>query len=726
MNSSLKDLLEIFARRRGVELPPHWADNLDLDAPESADGLHRAAETAEWDPPVEVVGRPRPNQFPLLAYSPSRGWGIADQWESIDAVRVSGVGRSERWDRHSGIRFYELSLPRAVEREATPRALDIFWRSILLRKKVFFSAIVATVIINLVTLATSLYSMQVYDRVIPRSGFATLWVLTVGVLFALLVDFTLRTTRALMIEREAAKIDAEVSDFFFARAQAIRLDARPGGIGTMAAQLRGLEQIRALLSSASIFLLADLPFAIFFIFVIASLAGIVAIVPIISFPVALVLAYIISRLIRKSTAKAQISGNRKNGLLVESLDAAETVKANRGSWHMLSRWNTLMDELQLHEDPVKRWSAVAASIFSTLQQVAYVLIIAVGAIQVSAGEMTMGALVAVAIIAGRINGPLVSQLPSFLVQWGYARSSLTALDAILALPLDRSPDVETLRPEKLDGPIRLQDVQFAYPGARSGLNIPLLEIKPGERVAIIGGIGSGKSTLLRLLAGLYAPTQGSATIGGLDMHHVAEDILRRHVGYLPQDTRMLNGTLRDNILLGLPNPGDDTLMKTADNVGLAPMIAAHPKGLDLPISEGGRGLSGGQRTLAGLTRLMLGDPRVWLLDEPTANLDQATEARVLNAIRGTLSSDSTLVIVTHRLQLLSLVDRVIVVTNGQIRLDGTPKDVLAKLQPPKRSNPPLTSNKLPKATVRTVPERTTPAEPTEPAEAEPAEERLQG
>ncbi|QQN75453.1 ATP-binding cassette domain-containing protein [Croceicoccus sp. YJ47] len=680
MKSKLKQLVEVFARQRGVELPPDWDANTQNDEPDDASAIYALADAAGWKEPTEVTGRPRPNQFPLLIHSPSRGWGIADQWESTETLRVYSGEKNERWEYRSGVRFFELALPRSVEREDVPSALSVFWRSLLLRKKVFLSAVVATIVINLVTLATSLYSMQVYDRVIPRSGFSTLWVLTAGVLFALLIDFALRTTRSLMIEREAAKIDAEVSEFFFARAQAVRLDARPGGIGTMAAQLRGLEQVRSLLSSASIFLIADLPFALFFIFVIASLAGIVAIVPIISFPVALIMAFTIARLIRKDTAKAQVSGNRKNGLLVESLDAVETVKANRGGWHMLSRWNTLMDELQLHEDPVKRWQAIAGSIFSSLQQIAYVAIIALGAIQVSDGKMTMGALIACAIIAGRINGPLVSQLPNFLIQWGYARSSLSMLDAILALPLDRPTDMEPLRPEKLDGPIRLENVQFAYAGARSGLHIPHLEIKPGERVAIIGGIGSGKSTLLRVLAGLYAPAQGSVTIGGLDMHHVAEDILRQHVGYLPQDTRMLNGTLRDNILLGMANPGDDELMRVAGDLGLAPMIAGHPMGLDLPISEGGRGLSGGQRTLSGLTRLMLGKPRVMLLDEPTSNLDQATESRVLGALKSGLDSDSTLVLVTHRLQLLSLVDRVIVVTNGQVRLDGPPKEVLEKLR----------------------------------------------
>lgn len=684
MTSSLIGLVEIFARERGVELPPDWTSRIDTsEFSDDESALAQLAARAGWRSPIRVSGSPRANQFPLLVFSPERGWGIAEQWESVEAVRVNRSAAVEHWAVDGATHFYELPLPRAIENEATPKAISVFWRSILLRKKVFASAIIATIVINIIALATSLYSMQVYDRVIPRGSYSTLWVLSVGVLFALLIDFILRTTRALMIERESATIDNEVSEFFFARAQAIRLDARPPGVGTMAAQLRGLESVRSLLSSAPVFLLADLPFAIFFIFVIASLGGIVAIVPLVSFPLALGLAFVFSRMLRRDTARAQISGNRKNGMLVEAIDAGEMIKANRGGWHMLARWNDLMDEVQLHEDPVRRWSSIASSVFGTLQQAAYVAVIAIGAIQVAEQQMTMGALIACSIIAGRINGPLVSQLPNFLVQWGYARSSLTMLDNILALPLDRPAGAESLRPERLAGPIRLQDVTFVYAAARAGVNIPLLEIKPGERVAIIGGIGSGKSTLLRLMAGLYAPAQGTVTVGGLDMSHVADEVLRRHIGYLPQDTRLLNGTLRDNLLLGLTNPGDDALMGAADSLGLAPMIASHPMGLDLPIAEGGRGLSGGQRTLAGLTRLMLANPKVWLLDEPTANLDQATESRVLDALRRAMTPESTLVLVTHRLQLLSLVERVIVIVNGQIRIDGTPKEVVAKLQQPR-------------------------------------------
>lgn len=685
MNQSIVSIIQIFAQRTGAELPPSWSNSPELEElnRKNESSLEQFCARLNLSPPERVEGRPGPQRLPLLTFHPLLGWAVAEQWESLDSIRSTTEEGTEHRRVDSDTLFYELELPRMRDREGAPRAISVFTRALRRRKHVFVSAIVATVIVNVLTLATSLYSMQIYDRVIPTSGRATLVVLTVGVVFALLVDFTLRSTRALMIERESAKIDAEVSEFFFARAQAIRLDARPPSVGTMAAQIRGWEQIRMLLSSASIFLIADLPFAVFFILVIASIGGPIAWVPTIALPIALGLALIISRLIRKDTAKAQISGNRKNGLLVEGLDAAESVKANRGEWHMLGRWNALMEEVQLHEDPVKRWSSLASSIFLTLQQIAYVLLIAWGAILVSEGDLTAGALIACAIIAGRVNGPLVAQLPGFLVQWGYARSSLQALDAIMELPLDQAPEVEGLRPEKLEPSLQLQDVKFSYPGSRTEISIPALSISTGERVGVLGGIGSGKSTMLRMMAGLYAPGSGSVTVGGLDVQQIAPDVLRKAIGYLAQDTRLLNGTLRENVIMGLPTPGDDEIIEQAKRIGLKDFIASHPKGLDLPISEGGRGLSGGQRTLANLIRLFLAKPRLWLLDEPTANLDQGTEASVVSAIRAALTPQMTLVLVTHRLQLLSLVDRVIVLHNGRVAADGPTADVMAKLKRPR-------------------------------------------
>lgn len=679
MTAPLPVLIERLAHERGADLPPDWQGAaLDPAALRDADGLHVLAENAGWDAPKVVGARPRANRYPLLAWT-AEGWLLAEQPEGHARLRVWD-GTARTIDFGPDITLYDVTLPVAAVARRHASALDVFWRALLARKDVLIAAAVATVVANIITLATSLYSMQIYDRVIPRAGYSTLWVLTIGVLVALVLDFALRTTRALMIEREAARIDHDVSEYFFARAQAVRLDARTGGVGTMAAQLRGLEQVRSLMSAASMFLLADLPFALFFVVVIFALGGALALVPLISLPIALGIAWGLARLIRADTQRAQISGNLKNGLLVESIDAAETIKANRGGWQLLARWNRLIEDIHASEDPVKRWTSTAGSIFSTLQQIAYVALIAFGAIEVVQGRLTTGGLIACAIIAGRVNGPLVTQLPSFIVQWGYARASLRMLDQILQLPMDEDPDVQGLRPSALGGALKLEGVRFTYPGAREGLDIARLQIGEGERVAIVGGIGSGKTTLLRLMAGLYPPQAGRVMVGNLDAAQIAPDVLRQHIGYLAQDYRLVNGTLRENLLLGLSNPGDDAVMKAVQQSGLMQLVSAHPRGLDLPIAEGGRGLSGGQRTLVGLTRLLLARPNVLLLDEPTANLDDQAEGAALGAIAGQLGASNTMVVVTHKLRLLSLVNRVIVMLNGRVALDGPTGEIVKALQ----------------------------------------------
>ncbi|OYW84769.1 MAG: hypothetical protein B7Z20_10240, partial [Sphingobium sp. 32-64-5] len=481
--------------------------------------------------------------------------------------------------------------------------------------------------------------------------------MTVALVVAIAFDLLLRVLRARLLEREAMSIDSETSEYFFARAADVRLDARPAAVGTMASQLRGLEQIRSTLSSTVIFAAADLPFALFFIFIIFQLGGIVAMVTLVSFPVAVAIALVLGRLIKGNTQKAQVSSNRKNGLLVEAIDASEIIKANRGQWFFLKKWNTLIDDVHRSDWPVRNTQSIAGSIFGALQQLAYVGIIAWGAIEVYDRNMTQGGLIACAILAGRINGPLINQLPTMIVGWTYTKISLSMLDAIMELPTDKPEGVELLRPSGLKGAISFKDVEFAHPGARVGINIPSLEIKAGERVGLVGAVGSGKSTILRLASGLYAPAAGRVLVDGLDIATVAEDVLRNGVGYLPQDYRLVNGTLRDNLLLGLPDPGDDALMKAAELTGLASLVANHPQGVDLPISEGGRGLSGGQRTLSGLTRLFLALPNLWLLDEPTSNLDAESEARILKALEDEVPKDATVMIVSHKPQLLKLVDR---------------------------------------------------------------------
>ncbi|MDE1467794.1 ATP-binding cassette domain-containing protein [Aurantiacibacter sp. D1-12] len=682
IEGSAERAVQLYARATGKSLAPQWNIELrDVELADGIDALPGLIAVLGWEPARRIEGPPRPDQFPLMVYDATVGWAVVQQWDGEDVMALVGERGLLPYDPEQS--FFTMNLPDPLSNDGG-RAIDVFWRAIKRRKQPLVMAGLATVFANLLTLATSLYSMQLYDRVIPLASYDTLFVLTAGVLFALTLDLVLRSLRALLIEREAQDIDAEVSEFFFARAQAIRLDARPPGIGTMASQLRGQDQIRQVMSSGSLFMLADLPFALFFVGVIAMIGGPLALVPLIALPVALTLALILSKIIRNGTDRAQVSGNRKNGMLVESLDAAETVKANRGGWFMMGRWNRLVREIHHYELPVKKASAVAGTLFSTLQQVAFVGIMGWGAYLASQGEITTGALLACSIISGRINGPLVAQLPNLIVQWGYARSSLKALDGIMDLPLDPASGAGALRPDHMEGSYKLTDVVFAYPGAqRPALEVERLQIDPGERVAIVGGIGSGKSTLLKLMSGLYTPLQGSLLLGGLDLSQVAEDIARRHVGYVSQDARLINGTLRDNLAMGLGDISDEEIMAVARETRLDAMIANQPDGLMLQIQEGGRGLSGGQRAIVGLNRLLLSTPKVWLMDEPTASLDQNTENAALAAISSQIEKDSILVMVTHKPQLLTRFTRVIVMANGKIVKDGPTQEVLRDLAPKK-------------------------------------------
>jgi ATP-binding cassette, subfamily C, bacterial LapB len=687
MTSQLIALVNGYAQLKSLAMDPNWASeiqqDLQIDDPTALEAL---CVFVGWSI-THSSKKPKLYAFPALAFHPEYGWGIAQSWVSPDCMSFITSNGPCDVDWSDGVIIAEVGFPGLGMATGSQRAIGIFWTAILKRKSMIVDATIATVVINLIALATSIYSMQIYDRVIPRAGYATLIVLTAGMVFALLIDMLIRNTRAIMIDREAGAIDGEVSGYFYSRMQAVRLDARPRSIGTMAAQLRGTEQVRSLLSSASLFVLADLPFAFLFMAVMAWLGGIVALVPLIAFPLALGLAALMARFIRTDTAAAQVNGNRKNGQLVEALDTAETIKANLGGWHMLANWSRLVDEVHGHDLKVKRWSVLSGSGFSFIQQLAYVGVVCVGAIQVAQGHMTMGAVIACSILSGRVNGPLVASLPNLIIQWGYARSSLSALDSILAMPSDHPEDRHMLRQRSVVGHLKAENVKFVHQGTRQGIDVPSLKIAAGDRIGIIGPVGSGKSTLLKLLAGLYAPQEGHILLDGVDVRQIAEEDLRRQVCYFPQDYRLITGTLRDNLSLGISIPTDEVLLDAATKTGLAEVIKRHPLGLDLPISEGGQGLSGGQRVQVGLTRLLLLRPKLLLLDEPTASLDQDSETRVLQAIAQTISSDCTLILVTHKIQLVGLVSRLMVVSDGRIVFDGPTKTVLDKLRPTTGKNP---------------------------------------
>lgn len=690
MGDNLVGAIERYADAAGWSLPPGWTTDCETNSlPSGHDALAALCAALGWKEPLAVTGRPRPDQFPLLLHDADHGWVVARQWIGEEELALLD-GFSIVFQEDSQTLFRLRSPDPLGDQQVT--AFRVFSQAIARRSRALILAGLATVFANILALAISLYAMQLYDRVIPLASFDTLIVLTIGVLFALMLDLALRSLRGVLIEAEAQNIDKEVSEFFFARTQAIRLDARPGGIGTMAAQIQGQEQIRQVMSASSLFVLTDLPFAVLFILVVVGIGGSLALVPVLSFPIAIAMALLFARIIRKGAERAQVTGTRKNGLLVEMLDASETLKANLGGWQMLARWNRLIREIHHYEDPVKRASAVSGALFSTMQQTTYAAVLCFGAYLAATGAITTGALLACSIIVGRINGPLIAQLPNLIVQWGYARSSLKGLDTLLSHPVEKTASQGGLRPGKLAGTLMLNEVRFAYAGGPDVLAIDRLQINPGERVAVLGGVGAGKSTLLKLLAGLYSPNGGAITLGGLDMSQIAEETLRRNIGYLSQSARLVRGSLRDSMTMGLAGVSDDELIRVAQATGLEALFAGGSRGLDAEVQEGGAGLSGGQRALVAINRMIHASPTVWLLDEPTAALDVASEKAVLDAVQSRLTKECTLVMATHKLPLIERFDRVIVMARGSVIRSEPAHEFLRKVREFSSPSQPGTDN----------------------------------
>lgn len=569
--------------------------------------------------------------------------------------------------------------------ETTTRsARQWFIHAILKRRRVFMEAVIATFVISMLGLGASFYSLQVYDRVIPTQAHATLMALTVGVGIAVLFEFILKQVRSLMVDRGCKAIEEVLSEVFFQRMLDIRMEARPRTVGSFAAQVRQFELVRSFMSSSTVFLLADLPFCFLFIAVIGFIGGSLAVIPLVLLPLVLTssiwLNWRIGRLTRRQLQDARL----KNGLLVDVIDGIESIKASGAETKMLHRWRQLVASSSSLELDTRYLSTMASHLAQLLQQLSYVAIIGLGAWMVSAGEISMGALIACSILSNRALSP-ITHIASWVTQWQHAKEALRGLDDMMRLPIDQPSIGSAIMPSACSGELRLEQATFAFSDKLTALQPTTMTISSGERVAIVGPIGSGKSTLIRLLSGLYRPLSGKIFLDGVDMALLARDFLREQIGYLPQDVRLVHGTLRDNLTLGITPPNDSALLEAAKMTGLDRVIGTHPLGMELPIQEGGRGLSGGQRQLLGLTRLLLRQPAVLLLDEPTAAMDAELEASVMQSLLAALPTSTTVVLVTHKASLLRLIDRVIVMDQGRILLDGPRSEVLTKLTTPVRT-----------------------------------------
>jgi ATP-binding cassette, subfamily C, bacterial LapB len=475
-------------------------------------------------------------------------------------------------------------------------------------------------------------------------------------------------------------LDNRLSREIFNRLLQLRVDQIPASVGSLAGQMRGYEQVRGFYTASTLFTLIDLPLAVIFIVVIMLVASPwVAVVPLIFGGVALFIGFSIRKKIMGQAKEGAALSNMKTGLLVEAVEGIETIKAGSGGWKFLSRWIGVNGKTIESDLKMRGATESVGYLSATVQQISYAALVVAGSIVVMQGHMTMGALIASSILSGRILAPIMA-IPGLLVQHAHAQAALEGLEKLYTLKTDHHGTDRPLVPSQIHGYYALSDIKFAYGDNPPALVVPKLEIHPQERIAILGPIGAGKSTLLRLLSGLYHPQEGRVLLDNLDLAHINRQVVSQYVGYLQQDHRLFQGTLRENLLIGLPDPGDDALLTAMRRTGMDRFVASHPKGLDRAIMEGGKGLSGGQKQLVAFTRLVLCSPSVMLLDEPTATMDDEQERRCLQVLAQEAQAGKSMVIVTHKPSVLPLVTRIIVIAGNSIVIDGPRDTVLQKLQ----------------------------------------------
>lgn len=629
----------------------------------------------------EILEQPDAAFLPLLAYRQDIGWGV------IDSQTPQKTWNFRQENNHVHTHRDELALVLRIRlkddhiKQRNASFSDLLKSDLGNYKGILFEAIIATFLINMLALAVSLFSMQVYDRVIPTRSEYTLIILASGVFLVILFEAFMKFSRSRIMDKVVVGLDQYLSREVFQRLLKVRIDQMPGSVGSMAAQLRGYEQVRSFFTASTLFGLVDLPMTIIFISLIVFIGSpFVALVPIIAAVIAIIMGLSARKRIDAIAAEGATASYYKTGLLVEAVEGVETIKAGAGNWKFLSRWLDVMNVTVKNDLDMKHANDNLTYFTQMLQQVSYVGIVIIGSFVVMKGDMTMGGLIACSILGGRVLAPVMA-LPNLLVQYSHAKAAKLNIETLFALEQDNHDVAYPLSPSRIKGFYQCDNLVFNYQdNDRPAININKLTIRSGERIAILGPIGSGKSTLLKVLAGLYAPTKGRVLLDGLDIHQISREILSECLGYLQQDHRLFQGTLRENLLIGMPAPDDDMLQEALIKTGLINLVSSHSSGLDLPISEGGRGLSGGQKQLVAFTRLLLTRPNVFLLDEPTAAMDNRQEQHCLRVLKQELADGQTFIVSTHKTALLELVDRIIIMDNQRIIIDGPKQAVLEELR----------------------------------------------
>ena len=605
-----------------------------------------------------------------LLYAP----GIAEpMWVSLEEIQPAFTGRAV---------FVEADPTRERSSERPwdeAKRKHWFWSEAWKVRREFWPVMLAALVVNLLALAVPLFTMNVYDRVIPNKAIPTLWVLALGVAIALSFDFVLRLARSRLVDEIGRTLDAKLSQKLFEKVMNLPMASRQGSTGALAKRVSEYELVRDFFASTTVVLLVDISFLALFLVLIAVLGGWLVVVPLIGITGMVIAGLSLRRAMGNAATDAQADSSLQHSILVESIGGIETLKAAHAEGQMLGRWKRYSAMSAATQEEMRRVTAVAVNLASLSQQLISVGLLIGGFYQFNLGNMSMGAIIAIVMLAGRAMAP-VGQFAFLITR---ARQAFTTMDSLQNMMEDedeRQSASRSIVPEIRAGTIELNHVNFRYPNAANdSLSDLSLKIAPGERIGIIGRVASGKSTLGRLLCGLYAPTDGVMLIDGLDSRQYHPHQIRNAFRFVGQDAELFSGSVRDNLMLGAAQADDQQLVDAVVRSGADIFLSRDAAGFDLPVGERGSRLSGGQKSLLVLARALVSPSKLLFLDEPTGAMDTQTETYFIEHLKSALDAKQTLIVSTHRHQMLSIVDRLIVIDGGRIFADGPRDEILGKL-----------------------------------------------
>ncbi|WP_345981092.1 type I secretion system permease/ATPase [Sulfurimonas sp. HSL3-2] len=661
----------------------------------SSKGLFsRAAERAGLK--SSLIKRPlqqiSPLQLPMIILLSNQGACILDSF-SKDRKEAKIIMPSEeaieQWvdietldDEYIG---YAFMIKKAFEySEENSRTLQLtqkhwFWSTIKLSISTYKDVILASLLINLFVLASPLFTMNVYDRVVPNNAMETLWVFAIGVTIAYGIDTFLKFTRTYLLEVAAKKSDVIMSSIVFEKVMNLKMAHHPASVGSFASNIRDFDAIRNFLTNATMAAVIDLPFTIIFLAVIGYIGGTIVFIPIITMMIILGYAFFIKTPLRRSIESTHEASAKKSAILIETLNNIETLKTLGTSSLAQWQWEEASGEIAERGLKSRLLSASIPTITQLLIQLNTVMVVVYGAYLIKDFELSMGGLIAVVILTGRTLAPM-GQVAALMTNYEDTKTSYQTINDIISQPSERPAGKKFVEKPDFNGVIEFKEVTFKYPNTDvEVLKDISFKINPGENVAFIGRIGSGKSTIQKLILGLYEPDSGQVLIDGIDIKQMDPADLRKNIGYVSQDIMLFRGTLKDNITYRATHASDASMIRAAQISTTAEFVKKHPKGYEMPVGERGAGLSGGQRQSIGVARAFLLDSPIMLLDEPTNAMDQITEAKLLSNLEEALK-DKTSIFVTQKMALLKIVDRVIVLNDGKIIVDAPKEEALKQLQ----------------------------------------------